>query len=127
MTPEDQENLRMGLSQEDIEALDHHQKMLRIRMKNLYILEEQEAGYGGLNVPTHILSQIDKVTEQIKHHKEEINRLETLAVQDQIPLAEVEYRVTLAESWDTPEGYPSLLDLRTQKTVRETPRFPIIS
>ena len=48
----------MGLSQEDIEALDHHQKMLRIRMKNLYILEEQEAGYGGLNVPTHILSQI---------------------------------------------------------------------
>src|SRR4051794_34216983 len=99
----------MPLSQDDQEALDHHRKMLKSRTKNMYILEEQEAEYGGLNVPTHILTQIDKLTEQIKQHKEEIDRLETLSVQDQIPLAEVEYRMWLAEAWDTPKCYPTVV------------------
>jgi hypothetical protein len=108
----------MSLSQEEQEALNHHKKMLQIRTKNLYILEEQEAGYGGLNVPTHILSQIDKSREQIHEHKEEIDRLETIAVQDKIPLAEVEYSVTLAEAWNTSQGHPTVVGRKRLEFAR---------
>ncbi len=99
----------MALSPEDNDALEHHKKMLKIRTRRLYILEEQEAEFGSLSVPAHIRSEIDKITEQLHQHKTEIDRLETLNVEGETPLNEVEYRVILAEAWDTPIGRPTVV------------------
>jgi hypothetical protein len=65
----------MPLSLEDQDFLEHHKKMLKIRQRNLYTYEEQEASFGRLNVQPHVVSEIELLTQHIKDHKAEINRL----------------------------------------------------
>lgn len=92
--------------QEIVDALNHEEEMLKLRRKNLRKLELQDATYG-LETPVHITNQMELLVSQIRRHEEEINRLQTLSVEDQIPVNEAEYRVILAKSWNTPLGQPT--------------------
>jgi tetratricopeptide (TPR) repeat protein len=59
--------------QKRIESLRHrHQKLV----ENLDILEEQKAGYGFLDVPLHILNEIERHKEEIERIKAELSSLE---------------------------------------------------
>lgn len=99
----------MPLTKAEIaEQLTHQREMLTRRQRNLRKLELQEADYG-INVPLDLANQIDRLTSQIEAHKAEIDRLETLAVEGALPLAEVEYQVALAEAWSSPNGRPTVV------------------
>lgn len=92
--------------QELREVIEHQQKMTRILRSRLQQRELQEAQYG-INVPPEITTEIIALSDRIQSHEKELRHLRSLAVEDQIPLVEAEYRVLLAQAWDTPEGRPS--------------------
>jgi tetratricopeptide (TPR) repeat protein len=108
----------MALSEEDKEALEHYTKMLRTLTKNLYRLKEQEAKFGGLNVPNHILNQIDETNDQIKHSKLEIERLGNSFVQVEPTLNEKRDHDYLLENADYDDSFlyptPSFFIGRTE-------------
>lgn len=92
---------------EIIDALQHEQKMLQIKRRRLRDREEQQAKYG-INAPSEITIEIDDLRESIKHHEAELARLQTEAAVDKEPMAEVEYRMLVAEAWDTLRGRPTI-------------------
>lgn len=89
------------------EEIAHHQKMLRVLRRRLREREFQEVQYG-IAVPPEITSDIHELTERIQRHEVQLTQLQTFSVEDQFPLAEVEYRALLAEAWDTPRGRPTV-------------------
>lgn len=107
----------MALSLDDQEALQHEKTMLKIRTRNLRELEKQEATYG-FDARPYLRAEIEDVTEKIARHKSEIDRLETLNVEGETPLKEVEYRVILAEAWDTPTGRPTVVGNERKEFAR---------
>lgn len=68
-------------------------------------LEEQMATFSGHYVPPFITQQIEDLTNQISIKEEEPARLETQSVQGELPLAEVEFRVLIAEAWKISSGW----------------------
>jgi len=103
--------------EEIIEALEHQEKMLRVLRKRLQQRELQDAQYG-LNVPPEITLEISDLSERIRTHEAELKRLQSLLVEDQIPIAEAEYLALLAEAWDTPEGRLSIASLSNLELSR---------
>jgi hypothetical protein len=91
-----------------LDQLDHARKMALTMRTRLRVLEIQMAQRGS-STPPEILIEIETLTEQIKRHENEITRLEMSAVEGDLPLAEVEYRVLLAECWGLPQGRPSVV------------------
>jgi len=92
--------------QEIQDELAHKNSLMRAYRARLHPLEIQAAQKGS-SAPPEILTEISTVTEQIRVQEDEIAKLESLAAEGQLSLAEAEYRVILAEAWDTPIGRPS--------------------
>jgi hypothetical protein len=87
---------------------DHLADILKLLSERRYILERQ-AAQQGLQAPPQILMEIQDIAEQIRVREQELVQLKTHLVEDAAPLAEVEYRVLLAETWGTQKFQPSLL------------------
>jgi hypothetical protein len=95
--------------QEIAQELTHQQRLLHVLRERRRALELQVTQQGAA-APAQLLSEIDALTSRIRVHEEEIGRLETLAAEDRLPLAETEYCVLLAEAWNTPQGNPTVAD-----------------
>ena len=94
----------MSELQEQIHA---KRKLLRIHKQRKQHLEEQAATMGLLVSPA-ILMEITTIEEHIAILEKEIAAIQTDAVVDQFSLVEAEYRVLLADAWDTSSGIPTI-------------------
>ncbi len=81
------------------EELDHQRQMVKELRRRRRLLERNHV-IKGIETDPHILMQIEDIGRQIKEREAEIEHLQTLAVEDKIPLAEAEYRSALAFAWD---------------------------
>ncbi|GAB4216972.1 MAG: hypothetical protein OHK0022_58770 [Roseiflexaceae bacterium] len=98
------------------DALEHQHKMVRVLRERLQQRELQEAQYG-IDTPPQVLTEIQELTERIAAHDAEIARLQTLVVEEQLPLAAADYRASLADEWGRgggrlPIGAVARLELR---------------
>jgi hypothetical protein len=101
------EERKMKLMKQEIEEeLVHKNNIIRALRARLRPLEIQ-AAQKGINTPPEVMTEIGTLTDQIRVQEDEITKLESLAAEGQLSLAEVEYRVILAEAWDTPIGRPT--------------------
>ena len=91
-----------------VEELKHKRELVNALIRRRRPLELQ-AAHRGLSAPPEILTEISSLTDQLREYEAEINHLETLAAQGALPLSEVEYRVLVAETWDTHRGAPSII------------------
>lgn len=91
-----------------LDELAHQEAMVVALRKRLRVLELQMAQQG-IATPPHILTEVASLTEQVQRHKTLVNQLEMLAAEGDVPIAEVEYRMLLAENWSTSQGYPSVV------------------
>jgi hypothetical protein len=89
--------------QEILEELAHKKELIQALVRRRRPLELQ-AAHRGLSTPPEVLTEISSLTDQLRRYEDEVTHLETLAAQGALPLPEVEYRVLLAETWDTPRG-----------------------
>lgn len=97
----------MRRTKQEIEGeLDHKNKLVHTYRARLRPLELQ-AAQKGMYAPPEVLTEISALTEQIRAQEDEIATLESLAAEGQLSLSEAEYRVLLAEVWDTSIGRPS--------------------
>ncbi len=98
------------------DALEHQHKMVRVLRERLQQRELQEAQYG-IDTPPQVLTEIQELSERIAGHDAEIARLQTLAVEEQLPLAAADFRACLADEWQRgggrlPLGAVARLELR---------------
>ncbi|MEM8533283.1 MAG: hypothetical protein AAGF95_20760, partial [Chloroflexota bacterium] len=107
----------MRQTKQEIEKqLQHKRELITILSARQRPLELQ-AAQKGINTPPEILTEISTLTDQIRAQEEEIARLESLAAEGQISLAEAEFRVMLAKTWDTLSGRPTIVgDTRLELT-----------
>src|SRR5262245_8181965 len=97
----------MDIDKEELEIeINHKQALLRALRARRRPLEIQAAKKGG-DTPPDGLNEIAEITIQIQAQEEEVAHLRSLAVVGTEPQAELEYRVLLAEAWDTPQARPS--------------------
>lgn len=94
--------------QEIEEELTHQRKIIVVLRRRRRALELQMYQQGAHALP-QIVTEIEDLREQIREREQEIAQLETRAVEEKFPLAEMEYRVLLAETWSTPQGCPTVL------------------
>lgn len=90
-----------------LEELEHQRRMVNALRRRRRLLEHTHV-IKGIETDPHILMQMEDISQQIKEREAEIIRLQTAAVEDKETLAEVEYRVAVAETFDTPQGVPSI-------------------
>jgi hypothetical protein len=108
----------MKWTKKEIEdELDHKSKLIRALRARIRPLELQSA-QKGLSSPPEITTEIATLTEQIRIQEDEIAKLESLAAEGQLSMAEAELRVTLAEVWDTPIGRPTAAGAARLELVR---------
>ena len=84
--------------QEIEKELKHNKELLHRLRQRLREFELTEATFG-INAQPETRIEIEGLTERIEQVKAEIARLQTLAVEDKIPMAEAEYRTILSEVW----------------------------
>jgi hypothetical protein len=102
----------------DIEKeLAHQREMLRVRRERRNILEIQAAQAGSFSRP-ETLMEIAALNAEIERHEAEIARLATQAAEDKFSLSEAEYRVSLAEAWDSAQGTPSIANRARLELMR---------
>jgi hypothetical protein len=85
------------------EEIEHQSKIATTLRKRLRVLELQMAQQG-ISTPPQILTEIAVMTEQINQRESEIARLESIAAENELSLAEAEYRMMLAEVWNASNG-----------------------
>jgi hypothetical protein len=94
----------MKLSKEEIaEELTSLQEILRAWRRRRRELE-RELATRGISADPAVRTEIEDITAQIREHEAERAQLETQAVEDQLSLAEAEYRALLADVLDTSHG-----------------------
>jgi hypothetical protein len=99
----------MKLTKQEIQdELTHKNVLIRTYRARIRPLEIQ-AAQKGLNAPPEILTEISTISELIRVQEDEISKLESLAAEGQLSLVEAEYRVIIADAWDTPSGRPSAI------------------
>jgi hypothetical protein len=100
--------------------LEHQKTILNSLRDNYRNLELQEVKFG-LSVPPHILSELQRVSERIRQVIDRISELQTQAAQDQLSLAEAEYRRQAAIAWRdgflTVEGSAELELMRLRQGI----------
>jgi hypothetical protein len=52
--------------------------------------------------------ELESTEEKIREYEHELERLEMRAAEGNLPLAEAEYRLLVAETWDTDRGHPNV-------------------
>lgn len=83
----------------EIEAELNHQRDIFKRLRETYrTLEKQEASFG-LSAPPHIVSEMSRIAERIQQVTQRIDQLEIQSVEEGDSLAEAEYRVIAARTW----------------------------
>src|ERR1700722_12373692 len=97
--------------------LEHKAQIIRALRSRLRPLEIQ-AAHKGISSPPEIMTEIAILTDQIRIQEDEIAKLESLAAEGQLSLAEAEFRVTLAEVWDTPTGRPTAVGAARLELLR---------
>lgn len=85
------------------DAQEHQRNMIRILRERLQQRELQEAQYG-IDTPPQVLTELQELQQRLRSHEAELARLQTLAVEEQFPLASAEFRVQLAEEWQRGVG-----------------------
>jgi hypothetical protein len=93
--------------EEIAEERDNLVKVLKALRAGRRVLRLQAAQHGNL-APPHIIMELDAVTEKIKGYETELEQLEMRAAEGSLPLAEAEYRLLVAEMWDTERGHPNI-------------------
>lgn len=89
----------MKLSQEEIkEELSNLQSILRMHRRRRRVLEEQ-AAHAGSSIDAKVLLEIEDISEQIRSYETEFDQLEQQAAAATTPVAEIEYRMLLAQAW----------------------------
>jgi hypothetical protein len=97
----------MKMPKEEIEVeLEHVHSMLHILNERRRVLEEHQA-QKGIDTEPQILTELKDIKDQIDELQNRGSELETRAVEDAISYPEAEYRVKLAQAWDTPYGRPT--------------------
>lgn len=96
--------------QEIAEELESLRKIVRMLRKRRFILEEQMAAEGIQARPQTVI-EVESLIEQIGTREREIAQLETIAVEDQLPLAEAQYQEQLAEAWNSLQGRPTVIGM----------------
>jgi hypothetical protein len=115
----------MELSNEEVtEAIDYHQEMIRHLRRRLRERELQEAQLGSGAEPV-VKVEIRELTGRIKQHETELEKLQARSVQDKLSLPEADYRILLAELWNTSTGRPTALG--TARLERERLRMGLSS
>lgn len=71
------------------------QKMIRENQRHVQILKEQAAGYGKLNVPSHILTQIEDYEAEIDELQAELDALDKQLSRFNIPGVETRFHQDL--------------------------------
>lgn len=84
--------------------LDHINKLLKIAHDNRRALETQQIQQGMI-APLNLINQINEVKNSILELEERKNQLEIQSVETDYTLAEAEYNLAVADSWQ--EGYIS--------------------
>jgi hypothetical protein len=108
----------MKRTKKEIEdELNHKSQIIRALRARIRPLELQSA-QKGLNSPPEITTEIATLTDLIRIQEDEIAKLESLAAEGQLSMAEAELRVTLAEVWDTPIGRPTAAGAARLELVR---------
>ncbi len=100
-------NAQIQEIQEDISSKE---KIIAILKKQLRQLELQAAQFGSAFVPPYVLQQITNATDQIEQREAQLAKLRTKAVEQDLPLAEVEYRLLVAQTWNQSSGWLSIVD-----------------
>lgn len=99
----------MEMPRNEIDAeLEHKKRVLVALIRRRRPLEIQEATKGD-STPAEVLTEINTLSERIQTQQEEITKLETKLVEDQLSLSEAEYRLILAKAWSTPRGSPTVV------------------
>src|SRR5689334_19466351 len=94
--------------EEQKEELDHQKGMVRDLRRRRRVLQRQLA-HQGYQAPPHIITEVDDITNKIRTYEEEIAKLQTLVVEDKLSAPEADYRVFLADVFNTPSGLPSVV------------------
>jgi hypothetical protein len=97
--------------------LDHKNQIIHALRSRLRPSELQ-AAQRGISTPPEVMTEIATLTDQIQIQEDEIAKLESHAAECQLSLAEAEFRVTLAEVWDTPTGRPTAVGAARLELVR---------
>jgi hypothetical protein len=101
----------MKPNNEDIQAELEFQRDLINELKNRRRgLERQMARFGDLYVPPFIMQEIAELTKQLAVREQELSKLETKSVEGKLPLAEVEFRVLVAQCWRNSSGWLSTVE-----------------
>lgn len=108
----------MKLTKQELkEELTHRYKLIRAYRGRLRPLEIQ-AAQRGLNAPPEVLTEISTLTEQISIQESEITELETQYAEENLSLAEAEYRLQLADGLDKSDGRLSYVDIASLELAR---------
>src|SRR4051794_5828948 len=101
----------MDTDKQDLdEQISHHQSMLLRLRRRLRARELQEAEHG-INVPPEVTNELITLNERIGTHEAELEKLNSKSVEDTLSSPEADYRILLAEPWDTSTGRPTALGL----------------
>lgn len=93
--------------QEIVDTLERQRGILRALRQRLHQRKLQEAQQG-INTPPEVMTEIHDLTERVQNEEAETARLETVAAEAGLSLAEAEYRWLLAQAWDTEVGWPTV-------------------
>src|SRR6266508_2818144 len=80
------------------EELEHQRQLVKVLRRRRRLLEHTHV-IKGIEADPHVLMQIEDISQQIKEREAEIARLQTLSVEYRESLAEIEYRVAVAETF----------------------------
>lgn len=92
---------------EDLAALQRVMRAERRRRNEL----RNKAAIQGFSADPSVAIELQEIEGRLKDYDAEYAALETLAAEADLPIAEVQYRIAVAEAWNTPEGRPTVVGL----------------
>ncbi len=112
------EHMREYTTQQEIEdELAYVRELISNYRKRLRSLQLQES-IKGSSTPAETVTEIGDLHEKIQIQEDELTKLKSLAVEGQLSLAEAEYRVVLAETWNTFIGRPTAYGMARLELAR---------
>lgn len=84
------------------------QRIMRAEQRRRNELRNKAALYG-FNADPSIALELVTIEQRLQTYEAEAAALETLAAEAEAPVTEVQYRIAVAEAWNTSEGRPSVV------------------
>ena len=85
------------------EEIAHQQQMVQAFNARRRVLDLQAAQFG-IEAPPHIVTELAKLTEEIKTREDQIAHLKSRTAAAHVPVEEIEYQAMLAEEWHNSAG-----------------------